>query len=60
MGMFEVLNVHTGRYYHSKMSGDGFLDMNPQRLTWVITEISNDMHKIRAAQAAESSGPRPN
>ena len=55
MGMFEVLNVHTGRYYHSKISGDGLLDGNPGRLTWVITEISQDMQKIRAEQAQQAA-----
>ena len=35
------------------MAGDGFLEQQPGRLNWVITQINDDMHNIRAAQKLE-------
>ena len=51
-GRFEVTNLHTGRVYHSKMNGDGYLDTDASRLAWVTAEIKEDMRLLRESASA--------
>ena len=49
-GAFEVVNVQSGKKYHSKLSGEGHLADNAAKLQAIINEL-----KVESAESAESA-----
>jgi selT/selW/selH-like putative selenoprotein len=50
-GAFEVVNVATGKVYHSKLQGGGYLDTDQAKLMAVLNEIKADLAGAAPAPA---------